>query len=550
MKCCSEEKFGKVLGYSFLVAKTKNEERRTKNNSGVTLIGIIAAIVIMGLLGAGVLMLVSTGSMESIQTLNWGQSFYAAESGVSAARAYMATKTTWYTNSSTITGAVGSASFIATLNTHGGITSVGSKDEAQWTSIWRPTWHAMLVYGSGVNTPYNRGFPRYRIWDGSVWSSPSNASSIGNNRYINWVVVKACPKRDEYIAATIDANRRVMAQVWRDGSWGDLQTIASVNNAAYRGVDVAYESLSGDAMVVAADGDADPVCYVWNGAVWTVSGNVNISRAGNAMWVKLASDPVSDEIIVMVQNSLQYYTAQVWNGNAWGNENLPAARSPAVRYESMAVEYETSGDQAIIVSAGGTAGNFKWNSWNGTIWGTEDSVACGDDFYWASLVNDPYSDDSLLTFINTATADGGRVFWNGAAWGTRYVLDSSMETEFDRCIDGAFETIDGHAGHAVVAYGNGSVAVGRHAADPSKTTWEPVAGTTICSDDTATVQIRRTGDGKILALSFNWTDTQYEFSWYDGTNWSAIETLETAPSVTASPWKEPFMMAPQLWVLP
>ena len=42
MNCGSKEKFRKVLRSSFLVEKTKN-------NSGLTLIGIIAAIVIMGL---------------------------------------------------------------------------------------------------------------------------------------------------------------------------------------------------------------------------------------------------------------------------------------------------------------------------------------------------------------------------------------------------------------------------------------------------------------------------------------------------------------------
>ena len=119
--------------------------------SGITLIGIIAAIVVMGLLGAGVLMLVSVGSMESILALKWGQSFYAAESGVSAAHAYMSTNVTWFTNASTITGVVGQASFSAILDPDGKITSVGSKNEARWTSIsvWLPTWwHAMLVYGT------------------------------------------------------------------------------------------------------------------------------------------------------------------------------------------------------------------------------------------------------------------------------------------------------------------------------------------------------------------------------------------------------------------
>lgn len=543
-----KEELKKVPGSWFCVEKTKNEERRTKNNSGLTLIGIIAAIVIMGLLGAGVLMLVSTGSMESIQTLNWGQAFFAAESGVSAARAYMATNVAWYTNSSTITGTVGQASFSAILDKYGGITSVGSKDEAQWTSMWQPTWHAMLVYGTSTNA----GTPKYRIWDGddSLWSSPSNALNVGAAN-INWVVVKACPKRDEYIAVTLDTARAVKAQVYRNGIWTNLQTIATVPNAANRGVAIAYETLSGDAVVVAANDAPNVTCYVWDGDAWSAPVTINLPRGNKANWVKLASDPVSDEIIVMVLDTNRYYTAQVWNGsNAWGNELLCTGRSVNVAYEAMDVEYETSGNQGIIVNNSGIINNgrFNWCAWNGTNWSaqTTNQALHQDYMRFGRLVNDPNSDNLLLTYTDNDT-DFGRLFWNGTSFGASYDLDTSVETIADRCFDGAFETIDGHAGHAVVAYGDGAVAVGRHATNPSSTTWD--AGITICSDDTATVQIRRTGDGKIMAISFNRTDTQYEFSWY-GTNWSAIWTLETAPSVIASPWKEPFMMAPQLRVLP
>lgn len=528
------------------------------SSSGITLIGIIAAIVVMGLLGAGVLMLVSTGSMESIQTLNWGQAFFAAESGVSAARAYMSTNATWRTNSNltTITGDVGQASFSTILDTNGVITSVGSKDEAQWTSMWhwrpfdgqfgsRHGW-AILVYGNDTDV----GTPKYRFWGGTNWSLPSDAINVGKQN-ISWVIVKACPTRDEYILATMDANNVVKAQVYRGESWGNLQTIATNPAAANRGVDIAYETLSGNAMVVAADGDADPTYYVWNGSAWTGPGTINISRTGIARWVRLASDPVSDEIIVMVMDANRCYTAQVWNGsNAWGNQLLCTGLSVNVAYEAMDVEYETSGGQGIIVNNSGiaskTLGIFNWCSWNGSAWSTQttNQPLHQDYMRFGRLVNDPKSDNLLLIYTDNDT-HLGRLFWNGSSFGASCDLDTSAETIADRCFDGAFETIDGHAGHAVVAYGDGDVAVGRHAADPSSTTWD--AGITICSDDTATVQIRRTGDGKIMATSLNQRDTQYEFSWYDGTNWSAIETLETSPSFTA---REPFMMAPQLWVLP
>ncbi len=89
----------------------------------------------------------------------------------------------------------------------------------------------------------------------------------------------------------------------------------------------------------------------------------------------------------------------------------------------------------------------------------------------------------------------------------------------------------------------------RHSANPASSSWDvEIAVSTI--KDSATVQARRTADGKVLAIFFDDDATQYDFSWHDGTNWAAKQTLDTEPSVLASPFKEPFMMAPQVFLQP
>jgi hypothetical protein len=134
---------------------------------------------------------------------------------------------------------------------------------------------AIVAYAEGaVQTP------RYRIWDGASLGSELSASSVGAQ--IKWVVLKENPQRDEYVMATIGTNSTVKAQVYSNGVWGNLQTIASaVSNNSARGVDVAFESSTGDAVVVACDGDADPTYYKWNGTSWYTSGTVNVTSANN-----------------------------------------------------------------------------------------------------------------------------------------------------------------------------------------------------------------------------------------------------------------------------
>lgn len=513
--------------------------RRSADRRGASLIGIIAAIVILGLLGAGVLMLMSVGTQESLQAVSRSQAFFAAESGISAARA---------STNATNTGVVGPASFTAVKDADGKITSVGTKDDTRWTSIWKPAASlggAMLVYGTRTNI----GTPRYRLWLGTNWSGASNALSVGS-KYLNWVVVKACPTRDEYIAATIDTGKVVKAQVYSGGSWGNLQTITTnVSSAAYRGVDVAYQSISGEAMVVAANSTTSCTSYVWDGAAWNGPSNVSLARTNIAHWVRLASDPVSDELILMVQDAKSNFTALVWNGsNAWGNPLLCTGRTVNVAYEAMAIEYETSGNQAVIVNNSGVnnSGRFNWSSWNGTNWSAQSTNnALGDYIHFATLVNDPSSDNMLLTYLDN-DSDIGKVFWNGSAWTAYYELETSGKSPGDRCVQGLFETMSTNAGHALVPYSDVNSACSRHAATPSGNTWSAeITVSTI--GDSATLQTRRTLDGKIMALYFDDANSQYEFSWFNGTNWAAKQTLETEPSVIASPFKEPFMMAPQIY---
>ena len=403
------------------------------------------------------------------------------------------------------------------------------------------TTEALIVYGDDI-----AGTPKYRIWDGTSWGDELSALSVGSSA-INWVVLKACPKRDEYVLATIDAAGVVKAQVYSSGSWGNLQTIATVANAVYRGLDVAYETISGDAIVVAADGDADPTWWSWNGSSWNASGTVNLSTTGNSYWIKMASDPTSDEIILIAQDASRYYRAQVWNGSSWGNEfSAGTILSPLAGVEALAVEYETSGDQAIIVYANGTASSFYWNSWNGSSWGTAATKAIGDDFYWGTLKADPNSDKLVLNYVDYDT-DIGNIIWNGSAWGTYSERDTSGAAKTDRPIDAEFESISGHSSHILAAYSDTTQGRSQHY---DGSTW--AAEVSAAGGVARTVQVRRTGDGKILAIFFDTTNSDYDFGLWDSSSssWTITEKFEDSPSVTASPWKEPFMIATDIYEAP
>ncbi|MFZ2555400.1 MAG: hypothetical protein WAX57_01005, partial [Minisyncoccia bacterium] len=273
-------------------------------------------------------------------------------------------------------------------NTQSGVETFGSHSAR--LSLAAPT-EALVAYGeSTVQTP------RYRFWDGSAWTAENSAQSVGGT--IQWVISKGGTTRNEYVLGTQDASNDVNFQVYDGGAgtWGNLTEVtASVTNAARRGFDIAYETNSGDAIIVYCDGDADPSYRVWNGTILSGPTTVNLASANNCEYVKLASDPISDELILVSRDTGAGYEAQVWDGSAWGNSKTLGSMTD-VAHEGIAVEYEESGNQAVLVVSNGNTNGFVWSSWDGTSWGVTATQAIGDDFEWGRLRPDVGSDNLSL----------------------------------------------------------------------------------------------------------------------------------------------------------
>jgi hypothetical protein len=398
----------------------------------------------------------------------------------------------------------------------------------------------LLVYAEGNVTT-----PRYREWNGTTWSAESSALDVGGA--INWIVTRSSPVENEYITGTLDTNADVNVQVYRNGSWADLTEVTvSIPNVNMRGFDIAYEQNSGDALVVSCDGDADPLYYVWDGANWTNGGALNRINANTCGWVKLVSDPASDEIIAVIRDTTGIrYEARVWNGSSWGNSTTLGSMNQAT-HEGIAAEYEESGNQAVIVTSNGTGASFAWKAWDGSNWSATTTQTLGDDFEAGTIAADDGSDAMVLCYVDE-DGDIGTVRWDGSAWQTTPAAFTELDTGWttasgiynDRPIDCAFEVGGARDGYIMAAYAS-TTGMAYRAWNGSS--WSTAAAISSIQDSPR-VQVRRTGANLIQVLAFDNTNDRYDYSGWNGTSWSAFQTLETDASVGASPYKEPFMMA-------
>ncbi|MBP6881035.1 MAG: DUF2341 domain-containing protein [Candidatus Pacebacteria bacterium] len=399
---------------------------------------------------------------------------------------------------------------------------------------------ALVVYGEGVGTT-----PRYRIWNGSAWGSEQSAQDVGG--VIQWVRTKAATTRDEYVLGIHDGNNDVNVQVY-DGvadTWGDLlEVTATANDTTRRAFDVSYETLSGDALVVYCSG-TNAAYRVWNGTSWVGPTTITTASANNCNYIALASDPVSDEIIMVTRDTAggsPDYEALVWNGSSWGNSTTLGDMNDT-NNEGIAVEYEESGNQAIVAVSNAGGNNFLWTSWNGTEWSSSLTQGLGDNYQWGTLKADVGSDNMALCYIDTDD-DIGIVRWNGESWATNQEFETTGNADTGRAVSCEFETTTGRDGYIMIPYSDDTNARYR--------SWNGTALSAESSVSTITdsweVGTVRTGDGNILAYFHDDTNTQYDFSYWNGTAWSAAQTLETSTSVTAAPFRQPIGMSAQVFV--
>jgi len=399
---------------------------------------------------------------------------------------------------------------------------------------------ALIVYGEGTVTT-----PRYRIWNGSVWSDEDDLLDI--NSTIRSVVTRAGTTREEYVAATIGANGHVIAQVYSLGEWGDLQSMTTtVGSTATRGFDIAYETVSGRAIVVYCKGNAEPAYRIWNGSTWSAETVITQSvLTSDCRWVQLASDPVSNEIIMALRGSATSpHQALVWNGTTWGNsQTIGTARVAA--YEGASIEYEESGDQAIMVAAtnGGGGNRFDYITWNGTTWTGPTTYNTGtiERLYWPKLTRNKGTDELVLCYV----ADNSNVLalrWTGTAWASLALLSTTVNNVADPAVSCVFENTSGRDNYILAAY---SDTTATEYEVWNTTTWSNTNTQINSIVNTATMQLMRTDNDVILGTFFDYNNTSLRFSTWNGTSWSTTETLEDDVSVTNSPYGYPYYMAPR-----
>ncbi|HIV72894.1 MAG TPA: DUF4347 domain-containing protein, partial [Candidatus Aquabacterium excrementipullorum] len=278
----------------------------------------------------------------------------------------------------------------------------------------------------------------YAVWNGTSWSAVNTITApVSGEPY--QMKLAANPKSDEMVlvAATSVASNNQFAIVWNGSSWGNAQTLGSDSSKQYFEVNVAYESLSGRALVFydnSASNQATVQYRVWNGSSWSAEGSIaipaGVTATAELYSTAVASDPTSNRIALLAQTSSNFLWAAVWDGSSWGNQKLLTSSAPLLTDSPMTASaaFESKSGDLLVAYSKNTGPYVYYQTWSsGGGWSSEltgPSMGGTDIPYMIRLYADPYSDTIMM-----GAQDGGQdlnfVAWNGSSWGSVTQLDAA-----------------------------------------------------------------------------------------------------------------------------
>ncbi len=294
--------------------------------------------------------------------------------------------------------------------------------------------------------------PQYNSYDSGSFGSEGLTANLGQWRIIQGA---EAPTRDEAIVVGVNSSGQLDGQIWNGVSWNALpiNPLGTVTQTYWWGMDVAYESDSGDAVLVWTDG-ANIEYATWDGSSWSAVNTLGIYSGATPRQLQLAASPDSDEMVLVVSDSNSHDRAFVWDGDNWGNAVTLATNSGDDRTD-INVAYEQQSGDAMVVYGDNTLG-LRYQTWDGVSWSGQNTITApggvSGDPRWTTIASDPNSDRiavGVVTFNNEAWF----AVWDGSSWGDQILAEP---TTHGSTFPNAAVAFESNSGDLLATYAEGT----------------------------------------------------------------------------------------------
>lgn len=335
-------------------------------------------------------------------------------------------------------------------STKPGVTSTVSI--ATYITNWRrvvATLGGLIVYGDSTTST------KFRNYDTTL-NSFDLENSISSNAIGQTFIVRTSPNGREAIAGYVTSAGVLNIMCYDGNSWLQDWTVTVGGDGSTRRFDIAYETGSGDAMVLYSNNalNTNELAYRTKlasaggcgSANWSIANNLTATRTNGVVhWVKMAWDRrVGQDLITAIwADSAADLSAMVWSGSAWGNEPTAVTEaslevvSVAQDVEDFDVEYESVTGDVMVVWAN--------SSGNNGVNGVRNRLCTGgianctwsaimalptfrDDATNLDISANPNTDEIVFASIGNAGSDLQIGYWSGTAWTNTQNSDTSCGT--------------------------------------------------------------------------------------------------------------------------
>ena len=275
-------------------------------------------------------------------------------------------------------------------------------------------------------------FIQSRAFDPATDSFTAAGLTLPANAEIKWLVHRVSPllQPEELVAVLSDTGNQTFLSVreWDGRKWSEdaeapIASRIQSANTGERGFDLAYEQVSGEALIVYSNDDANPRFRTLQGGRWSVEAPVfsPVLGTGTVLWVELVAKAGSDEIALVALDDQQTLFAAIWDGGAWTDPFLLGNQVVELRqWQAFDAAWESLSGRLLVVWGFSTMAEQAQTaiyepangSWTPGLHDNSDAIGA-----LVELVSDPASDLIMAAFGEGRYDDDITIdIWDGTDW--------------------------------------------------------------------------------------------------------------------------------------
>jgi hypothetical protein len=424
-----------------------NSGMENRNEAGMAYVALLALLAIMSTLGMAFLFKVGIETSVIETRGNGMQAHYLAEAAANHALwrllnepGFTVASDKYYMHSLGA-GRYGYKVRKPTPTTFGTVATVGAMGDitTRQSYVQYIPSNVYTAYGDSTST-----LPQGRRLVGASWGDPDDIP-VGNTNTIQWVELEGCPIRTELVGGVIDGDDDIKLAVWDGISWGNSHTFSTDVDKNHKCFDIAYESQSGDALVVGRLGSGTALGYnIWDGSAWAFATPQNAFNLpdGEVHAVVMASQPGGDEILIAVVSSLDEVHLVQWNGSSFNDLVTIETTNAGKGIKMVEVIYEHQSGDAMVVWTRDNDRALKYRMWNGVTLGIIGDLPDfnGEENYviLGTADSDPTSDYIFIGATDNHK-DLHAAVWDGDAWIDSRRIETDLDDNLTQVFDVAWE---------------------------------------------------------------------------------------------------------------